>query len=95
MAAGPMLARKIPIRVGDTVERDVERVRYVRKHLGDKTDIMVDINTRYTFLDLERALRGDAAARTIYYGSDGQPASIPKASAKRVADRTRSRVSSA
>ena len=33
-----------------------ERVRYVRKHLGDKIDIMVDVNTRYTWLDCQRAL---------------------------------------
>jgi hypothetical protein len=34
----------------------IERVRYVRKALGDKIDIMVDINTRYSLLDLKHAL---------------------------------------
>jgi L-alanine-DL-glutamate epimerase-like enolase superfamily enzyme len=46
----------LKLRLGDTVERDVERVRYIRKHLGDSIDIMVDINTRYQYLDLQRAL---------------------------------------
>ena len=46
----------LKLRLGDSVERDVERVRYVRKHLGDAIDIMVDVNTRYTWLDCQRAL---------------------------------------
>jgi len=46
----------LKLRLGDTVERDIERVRYVRKALGDKIDIMVDINTRYSLLDLKHAL---------------------------------------
>jgi L-alanine-DL-glutamate epimerase-like enolase superfamily enzyme len=46
----------IKLRLGDSVERDVERVRHVRKALGDGVDIMVDINTRYQYLDLQRAL---------------------------------------
>lgn len=46
----------LKLRLGDSVERDVERVRHVRQHLGDAIDIMVDVNTRYTWLDCQRAL---------------------------------------
>ncbi len=46
----------IKLRLGDTVERDVERVRAVRKGLDAAVDIMVDMNTRYSFIDLQRAL---------------------------------------
>lgn len=48
----------IKLRMGDTVENDLARVRAVRAGLGDKVDIAVDMNTRYTFLDLQRALPG-------------------------------------
>jgi D-galactarolactone cycloisomerase len=48
----------LKLRLGDTVERDLERVRYVRKHLGDAIDIMVDVNTRYSYLDCQRAMAG-------------------------------------
>lgn len=46
----------LKLRLGDSVERDIERVRYVRKHLGDQVDIMVDVNTRYTYIDCQRAI---------------------------------------
>ncbi len=46
----------LKLRLGDSVERDVERVRHVRQHLGEAVDIMVDCNTRYTALDFARAL---------------------------------------
>lgn len=48
----------LKLRMGDTVENDLARVRAVRAGLGDKVDIAVDMNTRYTFLDLQRALPG-------------------------------------
>lgn len=48
----------LKLRMGDTVENDLARVRAVRAGLGDKIDIAVDINTRYSFLDLQRALPG-------------------------------------
>lgn len=48
----------IKLRMGDTVENDLARVRAVRSGLGDKIDIAVDMNTRYSFLDLQRALPG-------------------------------------
>ncbi|MGE5522359.1 MAG: mandelate racemase/muconate lactonizing enzyme family protein [Rhodospirillaceae bacterium] len=46
----------LKLRLGDTVENDIERVRYVRKHLPASVDIMVDVNTRYSYLDALRAL---------------------------------------
>lgn len=45
----------VKLRLGDTVENDVERVRAVRKGLGERVDIMVDVNTRYSQLDAQRA----------------------------------------
>ena len=46
----------LKLRLGDTVERDIERVQAVRAGLPPFIDIMVDINTRYGYLDLQRAL---------------------------------------
>ncbi len=48
----------IKLRLGDTVERDLERVRHVRRVLGESVDIMVDINTKYSYHDLMRAIPG-------------------------------------
>jgi len=56
----------LKLRLGDSVERDLERVRHVRKALGDGIDIMVDINTRYTQLDLQRALSGLEECRVFW-----------------------------
>jgi len=46
----------LKLRLGDSVENDIERVRHVRKHLPSSVDIMVDINTRYTYLQAQRVL---------------------------------------
>lgn len=46
----------VKLRLGDSVRRDLERVRHVRKVLGEEVDIMVDVNTRYAYADLLRAL---------------------------------------
>ena len=46
----------LKLRLGDSVDRDIERVRYVRQHLPASIDIMVDVNTRYSYLDAQRAL---------------------------------------
>jgi D-galactarolactone cycloisomerase len=46
----------LKLRLGDTVENDVARVRAVRNGLGDGVDIMVDANTQYSQLDAQRAL---------------------------------------
>lgn len=48
----------LKLRLGDGVERDLERVRHVRAALPRSVDIMVDVNTRYRQLDLQRALPG-------------------------------------
>ena len=46
----------VKLRLGDSVERDLERVRHVRQALGDGVDIMVDVNTRYTYPEFLRAV---------------------------------------
>ncbi|MBN8999346.1 MAG: mandelate racemase/muconate lactonizing enzyme family protein [Rhizobiales bacterium] len=48
--------RAVKLRVGDTVERDIERTRAVRQHFGQDLTIMVDANTNYTIDDAVRAL---------------------------------------
>jgi len=42
--------------LGESVAKDVARVQAVRRALGSDIDIMADVNTRYTILDLQRAL---------------------------------------
>jgi L-alanine-DL-glutamate epimerase-like enolase superfamily enzyme len=56
----------LKLRLGDSVERDLERVRHVREGLGDRIDLMVDINTRYSQLDMQRALPGLEACRVFW-----------------------------
>ena len=46
----------LKLRLGDSVERDIEQVKYIRKHLPASVDIMVDVNTRYTYLDAQRVI---------------------------------------
>ena len=46
----------LKLRLGDSLERDLERVRHVRQALGDGVDVMVDVNTRYTYPDFLRAM---------------------------------------
>lgn len=46
----------LKLRLGDTVENDIRRVRAVRDAVDVSVDIMVDVNTRYTYVDFERAL---------------------------------------
>jgi L-alanine-DL-glutamate epimerase-like enolase superfamily enzyme len=46
----------LKLRLGDSVEKDIERLRHVRKHLPASVDIMVDVNTRYSYLDAMRVL---------------------------------------
>lgn len=48
--------RAVKLRVGDTVERDLERVRAVRLALGAGIEILVDANTAYTLADVRRVL---------------------------------------
>ena len=44
------------LRLGDTVERDVARVRRIRNDFGPDFAIMVDVNTAYDWVDLLRLL---------------------------------------
>ncbi|MBK5962523.1 mandelate racemase [Rhodoplanes elegans] len=48
--------RALKLRCGDTVPRDVARVRAVRERLGDEIDILVDANTNYSLDDARRAM---------------------------------------
>jgi L-alanine-DL-glutamate epimerase-like enolase superfamily enzyme len=48
--------KAIKLRIGDNVKNDVERVRHVRKILGDDIDILTDANTAYTIADARRVL---------------------------------------
>lgn len=47
--------RAVKLRLGDTAQRDLARVRAVRKALGDEAVILSDANTAYT-LDIARAV---------------------------------------
>jgi L-alanine-DL-glutamate epimerase-like enolase superfamily enzyme len=48
--------KALKLRIGDTVKNDIERVRHVRKVLGDDIDILTDANTAYTIADARRVL---------------------------------------
>ncbi len=48
--------RAVKLRIGDRVERDIERVAAVRKHFGDGLTIMVDANTGYTLDDVRAVM---------------------------------------
>lgn len=48
--------KAIKLRLGDTAHRDIERVRYVRKVVGDEIDILTDANTNYTMNDVRKVL---------------------------------------
>ena len=66
----------IKLRMGDTVENDLARVRAVRKGLGDSIDIAVDINTRYSYLDMQRALPGFEECRVFWIEEPFAPDAI-------------------
>ena len=50
--------RALKLRVGDTPERDLERVAAVRRALGDALVVLTDANTGYTVADARRAMPG-------------------------------------
>jgi D-galactarolactone cycloisomerase len=50
--------RAVKLRLGDTVENDLARVRHVRKALGDGVEIMTDVNTKYSFQQMLRLAPG-------------------------------------
>jgi len=66
----------IKLRMGDSVKNDLERVRAVRKGLGDAIDIAVDMNTRYSFLDMQRALSGFEECRVFWIEEPFAPDAI-------------------
>ena len=46
----------IKLRLGDSARADIERVKHVRKVIGDEIDILTDANTAYTMDDARRVL---------------------------------------
>ena len=50
--------RAIKLRVGDTPQRDLERVAAVRDAIGDDIAILVDANTGYSVADARKAMPG-------------------------------------
>ncbi|HSO05801.1 MAG TPA: mandelate racemase/muconate lactonizing enzyme family protein [Pelomicrobium sp.] len=48
--------RAVKLRIGDTVENDLVRVRAVRESLGDDIDILTDANASYTVADVRRVM---------------------------------------
>ena len=48
--------KALKLRVGDTVQKDIARVRAVRAQLGDEIDILVDANTSYTLDEVRRVM---------------------------------------
>ena len=48
--------KAIKLRLGDSARADIERVKHVRKVVGDGIDILTDANTAYTMDDARRVL---------------------------------------
>ncbi len=48
--------KAIKLRLGDSARTDCERVRHVRKVLGDEIDILTDANTAYTIADARQVM---------------------------------------
>jgi L-alanine-DL-glutamate epimerase-like enolase superfamily enzyme len=48
--------KALKLRIGDSVASDIERVRHVRRVLGDGVDLLTDANTAYTIADARRVL---------------------------------------
>ena len=48
--------RAVKLRIGDTVQNDLNRVAAVRKEFGDELDILTDANTAYTLRDARAAM---------------------------------------
>jgi len=48
----------VKLRLGDTVENDLMRVKAVREHFGDDLEIMGDANLGYTYSEVYRLLPG-------------------------------------
>lgn len=50
--------RALKLRLGDTPERDLARVRAVRDGLGPEIDILTDANANYTLSDIRKVMDG-------------------------------------
>jgi L-alanine-DL-glutamate epimerase-like enolase superfamily enzyme len=48
--------KAVKLRLGDSARADIDRVRHVRKVLGDSIDILTDANTGYTISDAIKVL---------------------------------------
>jgi D-galactarolactone cycloisomerase len=48
--------RALKLRMGDTPQRDIARLRAVRKAVGEDIDILTDANTAYTLDDVRRVM---------------------------------------
>jgi L-alanine-DL-glutamate epimerase-like enolase superfamily enzyme len=48
--------KAVKLRLGDSARADIDRVRHVRKVLGDSIDILTDANTGYTISDARKVL---------------------------------------
>jgi D-galactarolactone cycloisomerase len=48
--------RALKLRLGDTPERDIERVNAVRQHVGEDVVILTDVNTAYTLAQIEEIM---------------------------------------
>jgi len=55
--------RAVKLRIGDTVQRDLERIAAVRKAFGDSLAILSDANTGYQLADARAAMPGLVANR--------------------------------
>lgn len=48
--------KAVKLRLGDSARADIERVKHVRKVIGDEIDILTDANTAYTMDDARKVL---------------------------------------
>jgi D-galactarolactone cycloisomerase len=67
----------IKLRVGDHPRRDAERVRHIRRAFGDALDIAVDVQTRYTALDLPEVIAYCERERVYWLEEPFTPDNIP------------------
>lgn len=48
--------KAVKLRLGDSARADIERIKHVRKVIGDEIDILTDANTAYTMDDARKVL---------------------------------------
>jgi D-galactarolactone cycloisomerase len=66
----------VKLRLGDTVARDLARVRRVRAVLGDDVDIMVDVNTKYGLQEMLQLVPGLEECRVYWIEEPFPPDAI-------------------